>query len=203
MAVDAGFTSAIRGGINTLITYHAGILQVAGLCLYVWTVKTSTDFYPVIPQILVAISLILLYPLWRIEEGKRLAEAEREREKLEAWWDNARERRRKRRPPISYRAFNNPEDSGEEDEDYRRDEEHGKVARTKAYQTAKKAFIVWRHNKREKGFPGPFRNTPLSMLEMQTEAGLEEFLRFVGDKHGDCKCGWDAGNMHETTYWNL
>ena len=203
MAVDAGCISALRRGLDTLIAYHGGILQVAGFWLYVWTVRSSDDIYPVIPQLLVALSLILFYPLWRIEEGKRLAKAEREKERLEAWWDNARERRRKRRPPISYQAFNNPEDSGEEEEWYRRDEEHGKVARSKAYQKAKQAFIIWRHFQREKGKPGPYRTTPLSMLEMQRESGIDEFLRYMGNKHGDCKCGWDAGNLRETTYWNL
>ena len=203
MAADAECISWLRRGIETLQAYHAGILQVAGFCLYVWTLKTSEEIYPVLPQLFVAISLILFYPLWKIEEKKRLDKEEREKERLEIWWDNARERRRRRRPPVSYKEFNNPEDSGEDEDWYQRDKEHGKVARSKAYQTAKKAFIVWRHNQREKGNPGPFRTTPLSMLEMQKESGLEEFLKFVGDKHGDCKCGWDAGNMYETTYWNL
>ena len=201
MAVDAW--STLREGLNLTVSYCGVIVQVLGFCLYVWTLNTFDDIYSVLPLLLIALTGILIYPAWCIEEGRREARKEREREKLEAWWDRARERRRRRRPPISYQAFNNPKDSGDEEEWYQRNQEHERTENSQAYQTAKKAFILWRHVQRERGFEGPFRTTPLSMLELQGEKGLEEFLRFAQDKHGNCKCGWDAGNLYETTYWNL
>ena len=116
MAVDA--LSTIREGLDTLSSYRGVISQVLGACLYVWTLNTFDDIYSVIPLLLISLTGVIIYPAWCIEEGRREAQRVRDREKLEAWWDRARERRRKRRPPISYRAFNNPEDSGDEEEWY-------------------------------------------------------------------------------------
>ena len=199
----ANVLSTFGRGFSFVISYHAAIVPILGLWLYVWAIDFYGDIYSASPLLLVALTGIVIYPVWCIEEKKKEEERERQREKLERWWDDARERRRKRRPPISYQAFHNPEDSGDEEEWYLRDKEHGKMGRSKAYQSAKKLFIIWRHAQRENGVKGPFRTSPLSMLEQHGEERIEELLKIAGDSHADCKCGWDAGNLRETTYWNL
>jgi hypothetical protein len=146
--------------------------------------------------------LTFVYPAWRSAQ----AEEKLKKDKKDLWLERARERRRRRRPPISQEAFNNPDDSGEEEDWYKRELEHERLERTDAYKEAREAFIHWRHRERQQGRTGPFRTTPLCFMELMSEEKIGLLARISRQDHKDCDCGWDVEsglNLKEATYWNL
>ena len=203
--MDAAAWSTIRRRIKYVADHHVDLLQGLGAILIVLTLYGWASAWTLLTAPLSGI-LLVAYPDWKKGRDRKAAEEFEKRLATEQWWDRARERRRKRKPPVSYAAFHLAETSDEEDKWQERENKHNRIRRSTAYKKATEAFIYWRHRQRKLGIPGPYRTTPKAMLELMDWMQIESLAELCREVHASCECGKDMTEgtyLEEASYWDL